>query len=109
GAAVLLRHLNAHQSQRGKRGYDLGREMLRFVPLADMRANLRLRKLANASTKKLLLFGQPEVHPVETVPLCSAFTQVDRRQPGCDRVRSSPPPGEACLRVSKARRVTNDR
>ena len=36
--------------------------MLRLVPLAHVRADFRLRKLADGAPEQLLLFGQSEIH-----------------------------------------------
>src|SRR5262249_37416217 len=66
--AVLLRHLNAHQSQRSQRGDDFRGEMLRFVPFTNVRTNFGFRELANASAEQFLIFGQAKVHQT-SVPL----------------------------------------
>ena len=62
GAAVLLGPLDAQQAESGELRNQLGRKMLRLVPLPDVRANLRFGELANRAPEQLLLFSQPEIH-----------------------------------------------
>ena len=62
GAAVLLGKLDAHQSERGQLRNQLGRKVLRLVPLPDVRADFGLGELAHRAPQQLLLLGQPEVH-----------------------------------------------
>ena len=62
GAAVLLGQLDAQQAERGELRDQLGRKVLRLVPLADVRPDFGFGELANAAAQQLLLFGQPEIH-----------------------------------------------
>ena len=62
GAAVLLRKLNAHQSQGGELRHQFSGKVLRLIPLADVRPDLGLGELADALAQQLLLRGQTKVH-----------------------------------------------
>ena len=62
GAAVLLRELDAEQPERSQLRPQLGREVLRLVPFADVRPDLGLRELADAAAEQDLLLGRTEVH-----------------------------------------------
>src|SRR6185503_21009151 len=54
--------LNAEQPERGQLGAQLGGKMLLLIPLADVRANLGFRELADGATEQDLLLCGTEVH-----------------------------------------------
>src|SRR5262249_19118407 len=62
GAAVLLRELDAHEPELRELGDELGRKMLRLVPLADVRPHLGLGEVAHRAAQQRLLFRRTEVH-----------------------------------------------
>ena len=61
-AAVLFRELDPHQSDAGELRQQIGRELLRLVPLHDVGPHLRFRELAHRAAEDLLLFRRAEVH-----------------------------------------------
>ena len=60
--AVLLLELDPHQPEIGKLRQQLHREVLRLVPLHDVRPHLGFRELADGLAQELLLVGRAEVH-----------------------------------------------
>ncbi len=62
GAAVRVGHLDAEEAELAEAGHQLGRKVLRLVPLANVRQDFVLRELANAAAQQLLIRGQAEVH-----------------------------------------------
>ncbi len=65
GAAQGLRHLDAHQPDRGQLRTKVGGEGLRFVPSHDVRTDFRLGEFANRAAQELLVVRLSKVHPVE--------------------------------------------
>jgi len=65
GAAVLLRPLNAEQSERRELRHQFDRKVLRLIPLHHVRANLGFRKLAHGAPEQLLIRRQAEIHHVK--------------------------------------------
>ncbi len=61
-AAVLLGKLDPHQPQRREARKELGRKVLRVVPLAHVGTDLAFREFADAAAKQLLVVTEAEVH-----------------------------------------------
>ena len=61
-AAVLLGEDHAEESQLAGFAEDLDGEVLRLVPLRDVRLDLALAELAHHVANLLLLVGQTEIH-----------------------------------------------
>src|SRR5262245_41327318 len=61
-AAVAIGKLNAHQPELSELRQECRRELLCLVPLAYMRTQLGLSKLANAAAQELLLVSELDVH-----------------------------------------------
>src|SRR5437773_3449179 len=64
-STVRLGHLNTEQTERGHAGHDFDREMLGFVPLADVGTDLGFGELPHAAAEEPLFLGEAEVHPPE--------------------------------------------
>ena len=62
GAAVLLRHADAHQPELGELAEDVAREVVLAVPLGCVRLDLGADELARERLDLLLLGGELEVH-----------------------------------------------
>src|SRR5581483_11377949 len=62
GAAVLLGELDAHEAERREAMNQLDREVLRLVPLADVRTDFGFGELADAPAQQRLLVRRTEVH-----------------------------------------------
>ena len=63
--AVLLWKLDPHQSEFRQFGQQVHREMLRLVPLHDVRADLRFGKLTDRLPQEVLIVTEAEVHYAE--------------------------------------------
>ena len=63
GAAVLLRHDQAEESEVTHLGDEVGREVAVAVPLRDVRRDLRLGELAHDRAEVLVLLAQLEHRP----------------------------------------------
>ena len=62
GAAVLLRHADAHQPELGELAEDVAREVVLAVPLGRVRLDLGADEVARERLDLLLLGGELEVH-----------------------------------------------
>ena len=62
GAAVLLRHADAHQAELGELAEDVAREVVLAVPLGRVRLDLGADEVARERLDLLLLGGELEVH-----------------------------------------------
>ena len=62
GAAVLLRHADAHQPELGELGEDVAREVVLAIPLGGVRLDLGADEVARERLDLLLLGGELEVH-----------------------------------------------
>ena len=55
------------QAERGQLRHQLGRKMLRLVPLADVRPDFGFGELAHAAAQQRLLFGRTEIHRMDSI------------------------------------------
>ena len=62
GAAVLLRHADAHQAELGELGEDVAREVVLAIPLGRVRLDLGADEVARERLDLLLLGRELEVH-----------------------------------------------
>ena len=60
--SVVTLLVDPEQSERREPGDQFDREMLRVVPLPHVRADFRVRELADGAPEQLLLLGQAEIH-----------------------------------------------
>jgi len=62
GAAVLLRHADAHQAELGELGEDVAGKVMFAIPFGRMRLDLGADEVARERLDLLLLGGELEVH-----------------------------------------------
>ena len=62
GAAVLFGELHAGETERRELRQEIGRELLRLVPLHDVRTDLGFREFADRPAQQFLLLSRAKVH-----------------------------------------------